>query len=297
MDMTKVDLVGGLSGAGKTTFISMYCKCLDNKGIETAVIERRAYAAKDGRGFVLHDVLLELLTAMSGRCGRIVVELAPELSVDDIIKVLYRPQIAKSCALGQIIMILRPYTTRQMPYETLYGLLSLMSAAGSIFINRVGDEKDEEIALFKDEIFVMMGTYLGSEAWRRHMEPNISTTAWSKLCSDDLDALLSRQTVLWGRDKRTGINVRELMRITLRPQASYTYEQVFRFLHTLLYDEESTVLRLRGSLKCTAGGSYILDCLGDEKTVGHTVKDIMPILEIIGFNLSRTKAKALLEPQ
>lgn len=329
--MVKVDLVTGLPGSGKTTFISVYHKYLKEKNINAAVIENEFGALNVWKavlsslsckgaspagphqttradflaGGSLHAGrpcrkqppgvdFSDLLLELAKKYDRIIVEPAGDFSYGDFLYVLEKPMVRAVCEPGQIFTVVRPRTLENMPYKILRRFIFLMQHTGFVMINRMDEATDEAVDMLKRETFSLMQKCFDSPLWQDKTEARIIDTTWSKLTAKDFDMMLSSTPIHFCR---CGEPITDCGIITVRLRKAYTSEQLLSSLNALMQNDTMTVLRIKGHVPRNGGGSFFINFTENKKTVRPTRDVPRPELTLLGFGLDRAFIDNLTGPK
>lgn len=156
MSKTRVDLVTGFLGAGKTTFIrkllhhyrsqSLRAVVIENEfgkaGIDTAILREEQFDVTSLAGGCIccglkvnfHDLLLEL----SEHYDRIIVEPSGIYTLEDFYDIMESPSITGKCSIGSILMIADPAQLDELDEESEKIVYSQLAGAGTVLVSKTG---------------------------------------------------------------------------------------------------------------------------------------------------------------
>ncbi|MCL2057658.1 MAG: hypothetical protein FWH01_01175 [Oscillospiraceae bacterium] len=151
--MTSVDLVTGLLGAGKTTFIKEYIGYLKRRGIDPVVIENEfgregvdtamlrdtgAPVSELTGGCICCGLKLDFIRALeelSGAFERIIVEPSGVFTLGDFFEAMSAPAIKRCCVVGGVVTVVDGSAQRHDAEErALYE--AQVRGTGAILLNR-----------------------------------------------------------------------------------------------------------------------------------------------------------------
>lgn len=157
MNKTKVELVTGFLGAGKTTFIQKYLsRCPQNErtvvienefgraGMDASILERKDVAVRQlaggciccGQKVNFHDLLLSL----SQEYDRILIEPSGIYTLEDFYDIMESPAVNQVCTIDNILMIVDPMQLTNLDTESEKVIYSQLSGAGRIVVSKVDME-------------------------------------------------------------------------------------------------------------------------------------------------------------
>lgn len=165
--MTKVDLITGFLGSGKTTFIRKYAGYLINKGQHIGIIEND-FGAVNVDMMLLNDLEGENceLEMVSGGCDadchlrrfktklialgmqgldRVIIEPSGIYDVDEFFDALCEEPLDRFYEIGSVITIADAGLNDSNSEETEYMLASQLSAAGCVVFSKITESDDEKI--------------------------------------------------------------------------------------------------------------------------------------------------------
>lgn len=164
--MTKVDLITGFLGSGKTTFLKKYAKHLIEQGEKICIIENDFGAINvdmvllqelvgekcniemivGGDGEVAHKRRLKTKLIAMGMLGydRVIIEPSGVFDPDELFDTLYESPIDQWYEMGSVICIYDTQTGTKLSKESRYLMMSQMASAGIVLLSKL-DKEDEKI--------------------------------------------------------------------------------------------------------------------------------------------------------
>ena len=208
--MTKVDLITGFLGSGKTTFLKRYARYFMDKGQHIGIIEND-YGAVNVDMMLLSDLEGENceLEMVSGGCDadchlrrfktklialgmqgldRVIIEPSGIYDVDEFFDVLNDEPLDRWYEIGSVITIVDSNLPDDMSDDSEYLLSSQISRAGSIVLSKVpGDACGEKTGSIK----ARLDASLASFGCDRIPDGKITAKNWNDLTGDDFARIAS----------------------------------------------------------------------------------------------------------
>lgn len=164
--MTKVDLITGFLGSGKTTFIRKYVKYLLNKGERVCILEND-YGAINVDMMLLSDLESENcgLEMVAGGCdydchrrrfktklitmamlgyNRVIIEPSGVFDVDEFFDILHEEPLDRLYEIGNVIAIVKADLEEDMSLEADYMLAGQIAEAGMVLLSRTQEVSREQ---------------------------------------------------------------------------------------------------------------------------------------------------------
>ncbi|MCR5203164.1 MAG: GTPase (G3E family) [Lachnospiraceae bacterium] len=163
--MTKVDLVTGFLGSGKTTFIKKYVKYLTEKGEKVGVIENDFGAISVDLMLLDNDfpqeVPVEMIVAADMDCyrrrfktklisfgmqklDRVIVEPSGIFDTDDYFDIIYDEPLERWYEKGSVITVVDSDMASDLSAESEYIFLTQIANAGSIVFSKINEKSNQE---------------------------------------------------------------------------------------------------------------------------------------------------------
>ena len=207
--MTKIDLITGILGAGKTTFLLKYARHLIDSGQRIAILEND-FGAVNADMALLQELKGEncQLEMISGGCDahchrrrfrtqlialgmqhfdRVLIEPSGIYDMDEFFDILHEPPIDNWFEIGSILTILNAETAEMLSGEMEYLLASEAACAGKLLLSKLPAVHPEQRAA---EILAHLNSALEDiQCDRRFNENDLFFKDWSKLNAADYDTL------------------------------------------------------------------------------------------------------------
>lgn len=297
--MTRLDVVTGFLGAGKTTFLCRYTAWLRRSGVRFCVIENEFGAAGvdgavlEAQGAQVREIsggcvcctlkvtLHDLLREYAGRVDRMVLEPSGLFCGDDLWDILNSPD----CPVepGMWVGIVDPMTAGTMAEEELAVLRSELESAGSAVLSKVQYAGAAELRQARE---FLEGSFtpppaVWAEPWDR-----LEDSAW-------FPALQRAGTVVRPHVRRRFDHGTMFQSACLRPPLRYREDRLRALLERLMAGEGGEVLRAKGVLLAERG-TWRVNCT--PACVGLLPGDggDAPMLNVIGRGLRRGDISRLL---
>ena len=166
--MTKVDLITGFLGSGKTTFIKEYVRYLLDKGEKVGIIEND-YGAINVDMLLLDsefgdECRMEMVVAADPDChrrrfktkliamgmeseklDRVIVEPSGIYDVDEFFDILYEEPLDRFYEIGNVIAIVDSGLSDDLSKESDYLLVSQIAEAGMVVFSKVTSEAPVDV--------------------------------------------------------------------------------------------------------------------------------------------------------
>lgn len=202
--MTKVDLITGFLGAGKTTFIHLLLRHL--RGQKVLVIENEfgsigvdAKFLKDD-GCPVEDLsgmcmccrgrgkfIAMLVNAAAQGYDRVIVEPSGIYDVDEFFGVMNEPTVKAGCGIGNVLAIVDADAPRDVSMETGYLMVTQLLAAGTVILSKVqlaAPGAPERTVAWLDDL---IRAYGGSRA----LSGAVCAKDWADLTEADFDRFMA----------------------------------------------------------------------------------------------------------
>lgn len=172
--MTKVDLITGFLGSGKTTFIKKYVRYLLDKGEKVGIIEND-YGAINVDMLLLDsefgdECRMEMVVAADPDChrrrfktkliamgmeseklDRVIVEPSGIYDVDEFFDILYEEPLDRFYEIGNVIAIVDSGLSDDLSKESDYLLVSQIAEAGMVVFSKVTSEAPVDVYKLEDK--------------------------------------------------------------------------------------------------------------------------------------------------
>lgn len=297
---TRVDVITGFLGAGKTTFLLRYCRWLRQQGIPFAVIENEfgqagvdasllsaadIEAEEISGGCVcctLKTVLYDKLCRLAGQVERIVIEPSGLFCGDDLMDILDTPALRERLQPGMWLGIVDPLCLDVLQEEDRAVLADELIWSGSVLLSKTQLCTSEELD--------MAGTQLRSLLCP---SPLLSARPWAELTDEDFRQLQAAGTVRRPHERVQRDHTRQFQSAVLRITCEgLSPEQLTERLEGLL--NGSRILRVKGTVLLD-GVPHLVNCTPRCVTVQSAPAGTNARLDIIGRGLNRREIRRYLE--
>lgn len=293
MNKTKVDLITGFLGAGKTTLIRRYLNHLDRKGVSYAVIENEFGASsvdsallgehvRDltggciccGQKVNFHNLLLEL----AGQVERIIVEPSGIFNADDFFDIMDSPKVSAACEYGLMAGMVNPAALSCMNETDKRILAAEMSCAGVILVSHTDRLGNSALA--------------DAESALRQLLPLLPPVLDAQ--NADFDALSACSPNFCPHERDRSDHSALYRSAALRPNGVYDKAAIRRLCARLFSGEAGDALRVKGTLQGETG-PLLVNAVPGEVQILPAAGEIL--LNVIGRNLSRAAIREILNSE
>lgn len=297
---TRLDVVTGFLGAGKTTFLAQYTDWLNEKGVSYCIIENEfgkagidadilsssgAKILEISGGCVcctlkvtLHNMLLDLCN----KVDRILLEPSGLFCGDDLLDIVHTPGL--EIEPGFWTGIVDPVAYPLMTDDSRDVLRSELMHAGSILISKADMVSVEEIETVRNDVIAMLP----------EPKPQVFSDIWSEVTKDTFFKRIEKAGCVIREHERKIYDHTGMFQSTyIKPEGFFTESDLRDKLNKIMHGEYGDVLRVKGTIlsdtgcwaiNCTPGCVSIVKCMS-RKTIG---------LNIIGNNLKREQIRTIL---
>lgn len=304
--MTKIDLITGILGAGKTTFLLKYARHLIDSGQRIAILEND-FGAVNADMALLQELKCEncQLEMISGggdaHChrrrfrtqlialgmqhfDRVLIEPSGIFDMDEFFDILHEPPVDQWFEIASILTILNAETEDMLTEEMEYLLASEAACAGKLLLSRLPQENPQERAA---EILAHLNDALaGIQCDRRFSENDLFLKDWNHLDAEDF-------TMLSGAGYRNASYVKKYQTDMLRSAVHYFMhiclpeQEIESVIRGILEDSEcGHIYRLKGSLPAADGTWLTVNAEKNRISVAPAVSG-QAVLIAIGEELNR----------
>lgn len=311
--MTKVDLITGILGAGKTTFLLKYARYLLDQGLRIAILEND-FGAVNADMVLLQELKCEncQLEMISGGCDadchrrrfrtqmialgmqhfdRVIIEPSGIFDPDEFFDTLHEPPLDRWFEIGSVLAILNAEADELPSEEMAYLRASEAACAGKLLLSKLPPADRETHAA---EVLAHLNTALADiQCDRRFSMEDVLLQDWDTLTDDDFSALSAAgyRNASFVKKYQTDMlqsGVHYFMHLRL-PEA-----EIEAVIRSIFADAScGTVYRIKGSLPRENGWLKI------NATAEHTeiapAADAQAVLIVIGEHLDRAAIEAHLK--
>ena len=313
--MTKIDLITGILGSGKTTFLRRYAKHLAGHGQKIAIL-LNDFGAVNVDMMMLQELKSEncnlemlvgggdqhchrrrfktqLISLGMQHFDRVIIEPSGIYDMDEFFDTLYESPLDRWFEIGSILTVADAETEQQLSPEMRYLLASEAACCGKLILSKrsfVPEQTDAEIAA---RILKIFNSALRSISCARQFSPDdLMMKEWDTLTDVDFSALMqagyrSESYVKQFRPEELRSAVHYFLH--LRIPESEIANTVGRILHSPV---TGTVFRVKGSLPAENGWLKI-NATADRIEIAP-VPDGQAVLIVIGEHLNRAEIDRIL---
>ena len=200
--MTKVDLITGFLGSGKTTFLNLYAGWLLDQGQKIGIIEND-FGAVNVDMLLLQDLeergaSTEMVAAADADCyrrrfktklialgmqgfDRVLIEPSGIYDPDEFFDVLYEEPLSRWYEIGSVIAIADAKLEEDLSEEAQYLLVSQLADAGRVVLSRTQEASPGQAERTIEQINRAMERF----GCRRRFGPEVITADWKDLTEED----------------------------------------------------------------------------------------------------------------
>ena len=314
--MTKIDLITGILGAGKTTFLLKYARHLIDSGQRIAILEND-FGAVNADMALLQELKCEncQLEMISGggdaHChrrrfrtqlialgmqhfDRVLIEPSGIYDMDEFFDILHEPPVDQWFEIASILTILNAETEELLSGEMEFLLASEAACAGKLLLSKLPQEHPEQRAA---EILAQLNAALaGIQCDRRFSEQDLFIKDWGDLDAADFAMLSSA-------GYRNASYVKKYQTDMLRSSVHY-------FMHIRLPEQEiesvirgiledsacGHIYRIKGSLPAADGTWLTINAEKNRISIAPAANG-QAVLIVIGEELNREAIDTHLKAQ
>ena len=295
--MTRVDLITGFLGAGKTTFIHRYLRHLD--GQRVLIIENE-YGSVSVDARLLRNEPCEI-EDLSGVCmcckgrgqfismlknaarqgyDRVLVEPSGVYDVDEFFSVMHQPDVSACCEIGCVLTIVDARVPEDLSVESEYLMFTQLAAAGTVILSKVqfqSPEAVEAVALWLDRLYCAYGGH-GARA-------EICAKDWDDLTDEDFIRFQASGCHL-DAHQRQAMDHAEVYSACISAGKCLDEDDLRARLHALMTEPRfGRVIRVKGYARDLERRCFEVNCTRTECAVSPAPDVRRGVLVIIGQDL------------
>ncbi|MBR1527967.1 MAG: GTPase (G3E family) [Oscillospiraceae bacterium] len=312
--MTKIDLITGILGAGKTTFLHSYAKYFLSQGQRIAILEND-FGAVNIDMMMLQDLKsdhcqiemiagggdkdchkrrfkTQLISLGMQHFDRVIVEPSGIFDMDEFFDTLYESPLDRWFEIGSVLTIIDSEMKELLSSQMEYLLASESACAGKLILSKRNPEESEN-AIAERILTHINRALTGIQCPRQFKENDLLMKAWSALTEEDLKSLScagyrSERYVKQFDADRTESEVHYFMHIAI-PE-----EKISEVLETILNDTENgTIFRIKGALPKADGKAWKINTVHGKIEL-TPVPNAQAVLIIIGEKINYAKIDSCL---
>ncbi len=261
--MIKIDLITGILGAGKTTFIKKYAKYLIASGKKIGILEND-YGAVNVDLMLLQEIRGENceLEMVAGGCDkdchkrrfktklismgmsgydRVLVEPSGIFDVDEFFDTLREDPLDRWYEIGNVIAIVDARIESDLSKSLLFLLASQLANANAVILSHASHFTKEECSVVTDRLNQVMETV----GCRRRFQKEIICKDWEQLTASDFEQISQSGYVLSDYVKLSGTE--EAFSSLYFMNLSLTESEVLKCVKKIMNDPGcGNVIRIKG---------------------------------------------------
>jgi G3E family GTPase len=304
--MTKIDLITGFLGAGKTTFIKKYGNYLKQKNIKFAVVENEfgasgvdsailksefSYIKEISGGCICCTLKLGFYKILKELCGsfeRIIVEPSGVFNGDEFFDIINSPDIADKCCAGMCITLVDPHTVDKLNNAERTVLAYELADMGCVVWTKTDVEPECDLDKAKVDIQSIMQDIGIEDEILYYPFPS------HMLNDEDFEKLMNITSVKRKHVRSITDHTTIFQSTRMCPEGVYTIDDLNRCIaHMTSCKEYGEISRIKGFVK-SYNGIISVNCTVSDRLFGFC-KDERPMLNIIGSELNRKKISECLK--
>lgn len=307
--MTKIDLITGFLGAGKTTFIRAYAKKLMEQGLKVGILENDLGAVNVDM-LLLNDLRgkqceLEMVAGgcdadchkrrfktkliSMGMCGydRILVEPSGIFDMDEFFDVLSESPLENWYSIGNVLTIVDVTLEKSLSKEAEYILASECASAGRLIFSKT--DNVEQIQIEKTLGHVQTAL-VNNRSQRVFRKDEVETKPWNAFGEDEWEKICSAGYVHDDYVKFP-VHIENGFTSLYYMYVQGSISEVITHIQSLFEDKEAGVIfRVKGFLKQEDGTFCQINATKDNinTSVIHTGQEVFIV---IGEKLNENRIK------
>jgi G3E family GTPase len=312
--MTRIDLITGILGSGKTTFLLKYARHCMSRGESIAILEND-FGAVNIDMLMLQELKEEgcRLEMIAGGCDadchrrrfktqlislgmqhfdRVIVEPSGIFDMDEFFDILHDSPLDNWFEIGSVITIADSEMEQQLSPQMEYLLGSQAACCGKLVISKLrGEAEDSLVQNVLDHVNAALEDI---RCDRRLALRDVFAKDWESLTDDDY-------RLLSGAGYRGSSYVKKFSPEDIESSVHYfmhiaiPQDKVESLIAEIFADEScGRIFRIKGALPADKG--WLKINATREKTELSHVADGQPVLIVIGDNVSRQRIDEYLKP-
>lgn len=312
--MTKIDLITGILGSGKTTFIKKYASHLIEKGERIAILEND-FGAVNVDMMILQELKCDNCTIemiMGGgdhdchrrrfktqlislgmqNYDRVIVEPSGIFDMDEFFDLLYESPLDKWYSIGSVIGIADAETEDVLSEQMEYLLASEAACCGKIYISKLDENSDI------DGIKTKLISHISRELENIRCDRKITENDLVAVRYDELDGNIL--DMLENAGCRGARYVKKFSPEEIKSSVHYfmhiaiAEDKIKGVTESIINDSRcGRIFRIKGSLP-SENGKWLKVNATKERTELSEVENGQPVLIVIGDDISKERIDAYL---
>lgn len=315
--MTKIDLITGILGSGKTTFIKKYASYLIGKGERIAILEND-FGAVNVDIMMLQELRCDNCTVemiMGGgdhdchrrrfktqlislgmqNYDRVIVEPSGIFDMDEFFDLLYESPLDKWFTVGSVIGIADSEMDEELPEQMEYLLAAESACCGKLILSKADGISAEELDKTAERVLAHINRAMeGIKCDRSLKKENIVAKSWDELSEDDF-AMIENSGYVGARYIKKYSHDDIKSRVHYFMNADIPQEKTEEVIGNIMNDETcGKIFRIKGALPSGDGGWMKINATR-EKTEMSPVKEGQAVLIVIGDDIDKERIDSYLK--
>ena len=307
--MTKIDLITGILGSGKTTFLMKYAKHLIDKGMKIAILEND-FGAVNVDMMLLQELKcdncqLEMVAGGGDPCchkrrfktqlislgmqnfDRVIVEPSGIFDMDEFFDTLHESPLDRWFEIGSIITIIDAETDEKLPEQMEYLFGSEAACCGKLVLSKRSSFPDESDEHISERLITHLNNSLEDIKCDRRFSPRDIFNPQNDVFSDDDFSMLmsagyrgsSYIKKFSGDDIISGVHY--FMHIAVDK------EMLPKLIDDIFNDDNcGNIMRIKGSVPDYPDGWIKINATREKTELSH-VREGQSVIITIGEHLRR----------
>ncbi len=307
--MTKVDLITGFLGAGKTTFIHRYLYHISDQkvliienefgsiGVDARLLRNEGCPIEDLSGVCMccrgRDQFIHMLIdAAAHGFDRVLVEPSGIYDVDEFFSVMNEAAVRNCCEIGSILAIVDAHLPQSISDDSAYLMVTQLLASGAVILSRTQDVSSEEIKQTIDWLNDLIRLNGGT----RVLSEEVCVKPWTELTDEDF-IFFMQSGYHHDAHKRRAFNHEGSYGSFMT--AGYCVDEAdlkVRLSSLFENKEYGDVIRTKGFIRDLEKNFYEVNCTARDVDIKAVTDIRRGILVIIGQNLNEAALNDLFLP-
>ena len=297
--MTKVDLITGFLGAGKTTFIHRYLHHLHDQkiliienefgsiGVDKQFLRNEACPIEDLSGVCMcctgkDRFISMLIDAAAHGYDRLLVEPSGIYDVDEFFSVMDLPAVRAYCEIGCVLAIVDARKPEALSPESSYLMVTQLLAAGAIILSKTQFESQETI----EKAIAWLTDLILEQSGEQSSLPPVCIVPWDDFTDEDYTFFQScghRRS----SHSRIAINHGKTYGSFITAGYCEDEEDLREKLHEMMTDKRyGMVIRVKGFIRDEGKNWYEVNCTRSDYSVAPVMNLKRGVLVVIGQDLN-----------
>ena len=311
VDMTKVDLITGFLGSGKTTFIRKYVDYLIDKGEKVCILEND-YGAINVDMMLLADLeekgcglemvaggcdydchrrrfKTKLITMAMLGYDKVIIEPSGIFDVDEFFDILHEEPLDRLYEIGNVIAIVKANLEEDLSDEADFMLASQIAEAGCVVLSHVQEVSGEEIKSTVEHINNALKKVKCDRLFTDCEEPNSDffVKNWDELTNSDYRDIEASGYKTESYEKKISMDDNSFEALFFM-DVSMSMDEIKSAIRRLFEDDlAGKVMRVKGFAKSEADNKWYELNATSKKTEVKEIKKGQNVIIVIGEKLDK----------